>query len=120
MARAVDLPLVALALVYFFFLLGMQPIENTLVSRLTPPRWRHSAFGMKFILTFGVGALAVKGVQAIESSLGLTWVFPALGCVSIVLVMTIGVLILRLRPVAKTAAVRPAAMESDPCAPLNP
>jgi MFS family permease len=120
MARAVDLPLVALALVYFFFMLGMQPIENTLVSRLTPPHWRHSAFGMKFILTFGVGALAVKGVQAIEGSVGLTWVYPALGCVSIVLVMTIGVLIVRLRPAAKPAAVRPTAMESDPCAPLNP
>jgi MFS family permease len=120
MAWAVDLPLVALALVYFFFMLGMQPIENTLVSRLTPPRWRHSAFGMKFILTFGVGALAVKGVQAIESGLGLTWVYPALGCVSIVLVMTIGVLIARLRPVRQPAVSRPAAMETDPCAPLNP
>ncbi len=93
MAWAVDLPLVAVALVYFFFLLGMQPIENTLVSRLTPPRWRHSAFGMKFILTFGVGALAVKGVQVVESGFGITWVYPALGCVSIVLVMTICVLI---------------------------
>lgn len=120
MAWAVDLPLVALALVYFFFMLGMQPIENTLVSRLTPPRWRHSAFGMKFILTFGVGALAVKGVQAIESGLGLTWVYPALGCVSIVLVMTIGVLIARLRPARQPAVSRPAAMESDPCTPLNP
>jgi MFS family permease len=120
MAWAVDLPLVALALVYFFFMLGMQPIENTLVSRLTPPRWRHSAFGMKFILTFGVGALAVKGVQAIETGLGITWVYPALGCVSIILVMTIGVLMVRMRPAEKPAASRPAAMASDPCAPLNP
>jgi hypothetical protein len=102
MAWAVDLPLVALALVYFFFLLGMQPIENTLVSQLTPAHWRHSAYGMKFILTFGVGALAVKGVQAVESGFGITWVYPALGCISIVLVMTIGVLIVRMRSGGRT------------------
>jgi len=97
MARAFDLPLIIFALIYFFFLLGMQPVENTLVSRLTPPRWHHSAFGMKFVLTFGVGAMAVKGVQAIESGYGIQWIYPALGCVSTVLVMTIGLLIVRLR-----------------------
>ena len=74
----------------------MQPLENTLVSRLTPARWRHSAFGMKFILTFGVGALAVKGVQTIERLYGMVWIYPALGCVSVALVITIGVLIFRI------------------------
>ena len=102
MAKAFNLPLIISALIYFFFLLGMQPLENTLVSRLTPPRWHHSAFGMKFVLTFGMGAMAVKGVQAIESGYGIQWVYPALGCVSIVLVMTIGLLIVRMRPVRKT------------------
>jgi hypothetical protein len=96
MAWAFDLPLILLALVYFFFLLGMQPIENTLVSRLTPSRWRHAAFGMKFVLTFGMGALAVKGVQAIERGLGLPWVYPALGGVSILLVGAIVILMLRM------------------------
>jgi hypothetical protein len=103
MARAADLPLILLALIYFFFLLGMQPIENTLVSLLTPARWRHAAFGMKFVLTFGVGALAVKGVGAIERSAGLMWVYPALGCVSIVLVLSIAGLILKLKPKPKPA-----------------
>ncbi len=97
MAWAFDMPLILLALVYFFFLLGMQPIENTLVSQLTPPHWRHAAFGMKFVLTFGMGALAVKGVQAIESNYGISWVYPSLGCVSLLLVATIGVLIIRMR-----------------------
>lgn len=101
MAHAMNIPLVICALVYFFFLLGMQPIENTLVSRLTPPRWHHSAFGMKFVLTFGMGALAVKEVQAIERAYGLEWVYPALACVSIVLVLTIALLIVRLRSAEK-------------------
>lgn len=101
MAWAADMPLVLLALIYFFFLLGMQPIENTLVSHLTPSRWRHSAFGMKFVLTFGMGALAVKGVEAIEKTFGITTVYPSLGCVSIVLVFTIGMLIIRMRTTKK-------------------
>jgi hypothetical protein len=52
---------------------------------------------MKFVLTFGMGAMAVKGVQAIERGYAITWVYPALGCVSILLVITIGVLIVRMR-----------------------
>jgi len=106
MAWTYNLPLVLVAVIYFFFLLGMQPIENTLVSRLTPAHWRHSAFGMKFVLTFGMGAMAVKGVQAIERGYAITWVYPALGCVSILLVMTIGVLIVRMRSGVKQPAGR--------------
>jgi MFS family permease len=105
MARAADLPLIFFALIYFFFLLGMQPIENTLVSLLTPARWRHAAFGMKFVLTFGVGALAVKGVGAVEQTAGIQWVYPALGCVSIVLVLSIVALIIKLRPKPKQPAL---------------
>lgn len=96
MAWTANIPLIFLALIYFFFLLGMQPIENTLVSRLTPSRLRHSAFGMKFVLTFGMGALAVKGVEAIEKAYGITWIYPCLGCVSVLLVITIGALIIRM------------------------
>jgi NO-binding membrane sensor protein with MHYT domain len=59
---------------------------------------------MKFVLSFGVGALAVKGVGAIERSAGIQWVYPALGCVSIVLVLTIAALVLKLKPKPKPAA----------------
>jgi MFS family permease len=97
MALATNIPLILVALVYFFFLLGMQPIENTLVSRLTPAKWQHSAFGMKFVLTFGVGALAVKGVEAVEKTAGIQWVYPWLGGVSILLVLSIVALIFRMR-----------------------
>ena len=100
MALAADLPLIALAAVYFFFLLGMQPIENTLVARYTPARFRHSAYGFKFILTFGVGSLAVKLTGAVEKALGVTAVYPALGLVSIVLVSTILLLMFNTRHLA--------------------
>ncbi len=45
--------------IYLLFTLGMQSIENSLISRLTPDRWRSTAFGLKFILTFGIGSLGV-------------------------------------------------------------
>ena len=106
MARAVDMPLVLLALVYFFFLLGMQPIENTLVSNLTPARLRHSAYGIKFLFTSGIGALAVKGVEAIERSAGILWIFPSLGCVSIALAASVCLLIIRMDKDARRTAAQ--------------
>jgi hypothetical protein len=80
---------VAAALIYFFFLLGMQPAENTLVASYTPRNLQHTAYGMKFVLTFGVGALAVKMVAAIESAVRIEAVFPALAVISAMLVMVI-------------------------------
>ena len=95
MARASDIPLVILALIYFFFLLGMQPIENTLVAKFTPQKLHHSAYGTKFVLTFGVGALSVKMIKAIETTVNIEAVFYALGMTSMVLVGVIVILIYR-------------------------
>ncbi len=99
--RAFDLPLVLLVTLHSFFLLGMQPVENTLVARLTPPSLHSSAYGMKFVLTFGVGALAVKLIKGVEGAWGIAAVFPALGCVSLLLVGAVCVLI-RLTPPMKS------------------
>ena len=76
----------------------MQPIENTLVARLTPSGMHGSAYGMNFVLTFGVGALAVQLVRLIEQSRGISFIFPVLGITSILLVVTIGVLIKKTPP----------------------
>jgi MFS transporter, FSR family, fosmidomycin resistance protein len=58
--------LVLVAGAYVFFALGMQPIENSLVASLTPERWRSTSYGVKFVLNFGVGSLAVYGVTALH------------------------------------------------------
>jgi len=84
-----DLPLLILAMTYAFFLLGMQPIENTLIARLTPDRLRHSGFGLKFILNFGIGSLAVFMVGWIERVWSLPAVFLALAGLSFLLVFCI-------------------------------
>lgn len=82
-----------LIVVYCFFLLGMQPIENTLVGELTPPGSRHAAFGAKFVLTFGVGALAVKLVGRVQEGWGIAAVIPSMGLISLCLVGMILILI---------------------------
>jgi hypothetical protein len=79
----------------YFFLLGSQASENSLVATLAPKRLHHSAFGMKFILTFGVGALAVKILGWIDTIWGSEATFIALGINSALLVGTIVLLILR-------------------------
>lgn len=94
-----NMPLLFSAIIYFFFLLGMQPLENTLVAALTPPGFHHSAYGAKFVLTFGIGALAVGMVGAIESNWGIGWVFPALGVISVMLVLCILLLIIKTTPI---------------------
>ena len=95
MALAGNIPLVGLAVIYFFFLLGMQPIENALVANFTPRRFHHSAFGIKFVLTFGVGALAIKMAAFIETTAGISAIFPALGFTSLILVAVIVLLIFK-------------------------
>ena len=98
MAYSSNIPLVGFAMVHSFFLLGMQPIENTLVSRLAPPGLMSSAYGLKFILTFGVGALSVKVIEAVKSSYGFSTIYLVLACVSVFLVAAIAVLIVRTAP----------------------
>ena len=79
--------LLAASMVYILFSLGMQPIENSLVARLSPEKRRSTAYGLKFILTFGVGAVAVPAAAAIERSGSLSQVFAVVACVEVALVL---------------------------------
>ncbi len=89
MAYTTDIPLFFVAMGYLFFFLGMQPVENTLVAYLTPDKLRHSAYGTKFILTFGVGALSVHLVGWIKGLWSLSAVFVVLAGVSFGIVLFI-------------------------------
>lgn len=91
MAMTTDIPLIVLAMIHSFFLLGMQPLENTLVAHLSPPKLFSTAYGLKFVLTFGVGALSVGMVAGIKESFGFSAVYLVLAGVSSVLV---GVIVL--------------------------
>ncbi|MEA3469508.1 MAG: MFS transporter [Thermodesulfobacteriota bacterium] len=89
MAMTSDMPLVIFAMIHSFFLLGMQPLENTLVARLSPPELHSSAYGLKFVLTFGVGALSVNMVSFIKETYGFGGVYIGLALVSTTLVCVI-------------------------------
>ncbi len=77
-ASATEWPLLIASAIYAFFALGMQPIENSLFAALTPERWRSTAYGLKFILTFGVGSSAVWMVRAVAESAGWHAVYAVL------------------------------------------
>lgn len=91
MTTLTNLPLIGAAGVFTFFSLGMQPLENSLFAALTPPHWRSTGYGIKFVLTFGVGSSAVWLVSAIQGALGLCVVFFALAGVVGLLLMAIAV-----------------------------
>ncbi len=82
-------PLIGMAMIYVFFSLGMQPIENSLVAHVTPARWRSTAYGAKFVLTFGVGSFAVWLVQWAEAERDLAF---AIVCLSTVVMLLLGVI----------------------------
>jgi MFS transporter, FSR family, fosmidomycin resistance protein len=98
-----ELPLLGVASVFVFFSLGMQPIENSLFAQLTPDRWRSTGYGLKFVLTFGVGSLAVWLVRWAELTYGLAGVFPVLAGVVTLMVAAIGVLVFVMRDPVPTA-----------------
>jgi len=63
------------------------------VAYLTPDRLRHSAYGSKFVLTFGVGSVAVYVVGWINTQWSLSAVFVAMAVVSLLIVLDILLLI---------------------------
>lgn len=83
-------PLVSAGAVFVFFSLGMQPIENSLFARFTPPRWRATGYGIKFILTFGVGAFAIRLIEWVKTSGDLSLVLLYLAGIVALLVAVIG------------------------------
>ena len=85
------LPLMAAAMVFVFFSLGMQPIENSLLAHVTPVRWRSTAYGLKFVLTFGVGSFAVWLVDWAQTQRDLAFALLCLAGVVALLLVTIGV-----------------------------
>ncbi|MBW2544130.1 MAG: MFS transporter [Deltaproteobacteria bacterium] len=85
--------LVISASLYIFFALGMQPIENSLVAKYTPSKWRSTGYGIKFILVFGVGSFAVYGVGWIKEIWSLNAVYFIAGGLVALLIFFITVLI---------------------------
>jgi MFS family permease len=79
---------------FVLFTVGMQPIENSLLAFLTPARWRSMSYGIKFTLTFGAGAFAVKIVGAVQRSYGIDSVIVLVACFLAMVIFSVGVFLL--------------------------
>jgi MFS transporter, FSR family, fosmidomycin resistance protein len=89
-AVASGLPLLLALFGYVFFSIGMQPIENSLIAKLTPPLWRGRGFAAKFILSFGVGAFGTYVVGWVHPLGGLGASLMTATACELVLVMAVG------------------------------
>lgn len=70
LAWSAGLPLVMVAMLAVAFNMAGIPAENLLLARYTPAKWRGTAFGLKFVLSFGVSGLGVPLVSLIRGWTG--------------------------------------------------
>ena len=87
-AQARNLPLLATMIAVNYLGVLSVPAENALLARYTPPPWRATAFGAKFLLALGVSTIGVKLVAVIYDGAGSfapLWLTLA-GCASFVAV----------------------------------
>jgi sugar phosphate permease len=70
LAHASGLGLVVVAILAVSFNMAAIPAENILLSRYAPAKWRGTAFGLKFVLSFGISGLGVPLVSVMRSATG--------------------------------------------------
>ncbi len=107
LAAAVSgLPLLVVALMMVTLNVGGLVPENVLLARYAPPKWRGTAYGMKFVLAFGVSSLGVPLVSLVRGAAGeVALVFAVLA--GFAAVVTVAALLLPAED-RKTAAPEPA------------
>jgi hypothetical protein len=70
-----NVPLLLTSSLFILLTTGMQPVENSLIAKFTPPRWRNTSFGIKFILTFGVSSFIIYPIGFFQVHYSLAAVF---------------------------------------------
>jgi MFS family permease len=65
MAHGNEAVVVIAAAALAVFMFGQQPVENIILAQITSPRRRSTLYGVKFLLSFGVGALGAQVVGVI-------------------------------------------------------
>lgn len=67
--------LIAISVLFTLFFFPMQSIENSIISIAAPARFTSSIFGLKFILSFGVGSIGAFFSGFITDRWGSSYVF---------------------------------------------
>lgn len=87
-AALTGVPYFVAAMLMVLTSVGALPAENVLMARYTPARWRGSAFGAKFVLSLGVGPVAVQLVSWLHESTGsFAWLYTVLALAASVAVL---------------------------------
>ncbi len=75
-APLLGLPLLATVVLVAVVNVFATPVENVLLARYTPARWRATAYGAKFVLALGVSALGVPLIGFVYAQTGgFYWLF---------------------------------------------
>ena len=65
------------------------PAENSLFAKYSPPKWRSTAFGIKFVLALGVAAVSIPLISWIfEATAEFFWLFIILAAIALIAVIT--------------------------------
>ena len=88
-ASLMHLPLLFVITMAAVFSTIAVPTENVLLTRYTPERWRATAFGAKFVLALGLGALGVPLVAYIRDHTGGFYAFYMLLALTALLIAII-------------------------------
>jgi MFS family permease len=76
-------PLLGTAAVMAVVMFAPQAVENTILARVAPPRWQGMIYGLKFVLTFGIGGIGpylsgwVEGAHGTGAAFSLAAMFSA-------------------------------------------
>ena len=84
-APLLGLPLLATVILVSVANTFATPVENVLLARYTPARWRATAYGAKFVLALGVSALGVPLIGFVYAQTGgFYWLFVILAATAAV------------------------------------
>ena len=98
------LPMLLVVTLALVVQVGSVPTENALLAHYTPPRWRATAYGAKFVLALGLSALALPLVGTVDDRSGdVALVFGIIALLS-ALVGVLGLLLPSNRPSLAPAA----------------
>jgi MFS family permease len=89
LAYAWELPLILAMILVFCTVVISTPVENALLVRYTPGRWRATAFGAKFVLSLGLGSLGLPLVALVHERTGdFFWLFVILSGLALTIAAT--------------------------------
>jgi MFS family permease len=88
-----DVPLFAASMLFILLLIGMQPVENSLIAQFIPLKWRSTSYGIKFILTFGISSSVIFPIGFFQTRYSFEAPFLLFSLVTLLLVVNNGIMI---------------------------